>query len=325
MHAVAVNSATSGLLVSCMAARVGWGDEVVVSPYTMSATAAVPSFLGANVVFGDIDPQTFCLRPDPDLVSEYTKAIIVTNLFGHPGPLTKWRKILEGTGIVLIEDAAQSILATRNGKHLQGDIAVYSGNIHKAVQCGEGGMCVTQDDNLAERMRMARNHGELAGLSAGLNLRLTEVCAAIWYEQLKKADWIVSQRIEIANALSEAAKEVGWIPPYVEPGCVHSFYIWAMRHPNRDWIVDALQAEGFPCQAGYVMPLYKLPAFKQDISLPVTEQVESEIICYENCAWTPTVKQLKQIREAFKKVADAVCSRTEWGTLRQERTGAAVN
>lgn len=292
-HAVACNSATSGILIACMAAGIGRGTVVKTTPYTMSGTIAPADILGANIVFGDINQNTFCLDPadNPDFV-------ISVNIFGHPSP--------EYSGSFVIEDAAQSILATRNGKRISNaNITVFSGNVHKQIQCGEGGMCCTDSDALASWMRHARNHGELAGWHAGLNLRLTEVQAAIWYQQLMKAEQIIAGRREIAEALSEFARETGvGVPPYVEPGCEHSYYIWALICPDRDLVARVLVAEGFPVRAGYVKPLYKLPAFQQDIKRPIVEQMETSIVTYENCAYSPTSLQLKQIKEAFQKVAD---------------------
>lgn len=295
-HAVACNSATSGLLMACMASGgADWsGTEITTTPYTMSGTIAPATLLGADVFFGDIDEHMFYLKP------YYFKDrfIISVNLFGHPSP--------NYPGYFVIEDATQSIMATRNGKLISNaSITVFSGNIHKAVQCGEGGMCCTHSHALADWMRLARNHGELDGWQPGLNLRLTEVQAAIWYVQLQKAKNIIARRREIAETLSKATLDSGLgTPPYVEEECEHSYYIWALKCNNRDWVAKALNAEGFPVRAGYVKPLYRLPAFQQDIFMPCVERVEASLITYENCSFDPTDEQIKQMQEAIYKVAE---------------------
>ncbi len=295
-HAIACNSATSGILIACMAAEVE-GKTVRTTPYTMSGTIAPAKLLGANIIFGDIDPDSFCLKPAEEGQPKYIT--ITTNLFGHPSE--------QHMGRFVIEDAAQSILSTKRKKYVDyADITVFSGNVHKAVQCGEGGMCVTNNPELADKIRYARNHGELAGSPfPGLNLRLTEVQAAIWYVQLKKSKKIIEQRREIAAHLSEAAEktQIGDYPT-AKTSCVHSYYVWALKVSAQQWMGKALQAEGVPISIGYGKPLYKLPAFQQPIHRKVVESTEKKILIYENCSYTPTTEQLKQFKKAFQKVAD---------------------
>lgn len=304
-HAVSCNSATSGLLLAAMAGGVGPDSVVVTTPFTMSATAAVPAFLGAKVRFDDIEADTFSLW------SDYRGFVITTNLFGHPARQT--------LGSFVIEDNAHAIYAKDGERYAGtiGDIGVFSTNIHKIIQSGEGGICVTNDAELAVRMRLARNHSEMAGRGPGLNLRMTEVTAAILYQQLLKGPKIVAERIEIAEAMTEMVKDLpGLFPPAVREGCTHSYYIWALKCIwNRKKFVAAMRAEGVPLSEGYVQPLYHLPAFKTDpvhwgtVHCPIAETMHnSALVTYENCAVTPTAKQLKQFGEAFRKVNDHVHS-----------------
>ncbi len=296
-HAVSCNSATSGLLLSCLAAGVDGNSTVVTTPFTMSATAAAPAFLGAKVLFDDIEADTFSLW------SDYKGTVITTNLFGHPARQT--------LGSFVIEDNAHGIFAKDDGYYSGtiGNIGVFSGNIHKQIHCGEGGMCVTNDSALADRMRLFRNHSEMAGLPPGLNLRLTEVQAAIWYQQLLKGPKIVAERIEIADFLIDATKD--WpgmiVPPTIREGCTHSFYMVAWKVAlDRKNFVAAMRAEGVPLGCGYVQPLYHLPAFKkgaEPVNCPLAETMWSTmLVTYENCGFSPTKLQLKQFAEAFKKV-----------------------
>jgi len=128
--------------------------------------------------------------------------------------------------------------------------------------------------------------------------------------QLRKAKQIVAERVEIAEALTEQVKDIpGIIPPKVRPGCTHSYYIWAPKTTlNRARLVESLTAEGFPIRAGYVEPLYRLNAFKQfERPCPVAERMHDvELMTYENCGYTPTGAQIKQIGEAFCKVVEAI-------------------
>lgn len=299
-YAVACNSATSGLLLACRACGIGSNSDVLSSSYTMSATAAVPTFLGADAHFGDIDGSTYCLDPP----YPYKSDMIITNLFGHPARLHEARTALQEDGpFFLIEDNAQAIGAMENGRYTGtiGHIGVFSLNVHKHIQAGEGGICTTDDPVLAERMRKCRNHGELAGYPAGLNLRMTEVTAAIARVQLKKLDKILSERIEIAETLTDMVVGLpGICPPEVRKGCKHVYYIWAIR--CSDEILWELQVSGVPITRGYVKPLHTMGQRKH--RLPVTEEVESTIAIYENCAWTPSGKDLQKWREAFKRATD---------------------
>jgi perosamine synthetase len=296
-HAVACNSATSGLLMAYAACGVQMTKTVKAPAYTMSATVAAAEFIGGRVSFGDIEDETFGL-------ADYSHGgvIVSTNLFGHPAK-NEFRK---GPHSFHIEDSAQSIFAKHNGKYLTGDIAVFSFNVHKHIQAGEGGICITNDDDLASRMRSVRNHGELSGdRHPGLNLRMTEVTAAIALAQLRRRTEIMDGRIAFAEQLTEMVKMIPSVrPPVVREGCTHSYYIHASLSDDRDWIVQALNAEGVQMRAGYVTPLYKLPAFKGP-SLPVTESVESRIMTFEVCGYDPTPEQLKQMRTAFEKVGEA--------------------
>lgn len=303
-HAIACNSATSGLLLACMAARIGPNSKVMVSPYTMSATAAAPKFLGAKVEFGDIEPKTFSFSHWPYIPD----AAIITNLFGHPGYLQNGREVADQSNKILIEDNAQAPLAIENGVYAGtiGHIGVFSLNVHKHIQVGEGGVCVTNDDNFAYEMRAYRNHAEMANSRfVGLNLRMTELHAALATVQLARAEQIVSERIEIAKAIMDA---IGEIPNLVFPttrvGCRHVFYCIPWQATKlRDLVADRLEQEGVPVSKGYLTPLYRLPAFQESLPFaPVTEQVENQMLLYENCAYSPTTKQIKQIGQVFQKV-----------------------
>src|SRR3954470_23813830 len=196
-YAISVNSATSGLTAAMGAIGIGPGDEVIVPPYTMSATAIAPLAYGAIPVFADIEPDTFCLDVGAveRALSPRTRAILVVNLFGHPARLRELRALADSRGLFLVEDNAQGPLAMEDGRYAGtiGHLGVFSLNYHKHIHAGEGGMCVTNDARLAQRLRMIRNHGEnvveawgVDDISnmIGFNLRLTEMSAAVGRAQL---------------------------------------------------------------------------------------------------------------------------------------------
>ena len=343
-HAVSVNSATSGLIAAIGAIGLSPGDEVIVPPWTMSATVMAPLIYGGIPVFADIEDQTFCIDPDAvaAAVGPKTKAILAVNLFGHPAPLAKLRAIADDNGLSLIEDSAQAPLADEDGRlaGTVGDIGVYSLNFHKHIHAGEGGVCVTDDDGLAMRLRMIRNHGEnvtdeLAGGDivnmVGMNLRMTELSAAVGLAQLKDIERHVEARERLAQALSEGTKDLdGWTVPAVRNGCRHNYYVWMVRYDKEKTGIDrnlfskALAAEGFPHATGYVAPLYRLALFQQRKALgregfpftltdrtyegalcPITERLyEAEAVLFEPCAYAAGDEVSGKMIEAIRKVHD---------------------
>jgi len=205
-HALSMNSATSALYAATAAAGVGPGDEVIVSPYTMTASAVCALVHGAVPVFADIDPDTFCLDPESvrARITPRTKAIVAVDLFGLPADFDALMAIAREHGLVVIEDAAQAPGASRHGRPAGtlGHIGVFSLNYHKTIHCGEGGVAVTDDDRLAQRLALARNHGEAAvqGMGTGdydvlgYNYRMGEIEAAIALVQLGRLEALTAPR-----------------------------------------------------------------------------------------------------------------------------------
>ncbi len=341
-HAVSVNSATSGLSAALGAIGIGPGDEVIVPPLTMSATVVAPLIYGGIPVFADIEPETFCLDPAAvrRAVTPRTRAILAVNLFGHPARLAELRSLAEELGIALVEDNAQAPLAAEGARlsGTVGHIGVFSLNEHKHLHTGEGGMCVTADDDLAQRLRLIRNHGEnvveplaIEGIVnlVGFNFRMTELSAAIGLEQLRRIDAHVERREALGRRLTVGAEGmVGLTPPRVRPDCRHVYYLWALRFDEdamgirRERFSEALRAEGFPNFTGYVRPLYRLPVFQRRIAIggrgypfdlttvryekglcPVAERMyERELICFEPCRYEVGRPQTELLIEALHKV-----------------------
>ncbi|MFH0909115.1 MAG: DegT/DnrJ/EryC1/StrS family aminotransferase [bacterium] len=293
-HALAVNSATSGLYAAVGACGVGPGDEVIVSPYTMSASAIAAAAYGAVPVFADISPTTFCITPETirERLTPRTRAILVVHIFGHPADMNGIMALARQPGIKVIEDCAQAPGALYHGRPVGalGDVGIFSLNYHKHVHTGEGGMVTTNDDELARRVSVIRNHAEtivgdmgrpdLAGL-VGYNYRLTELQAAIGTEQLRKLPRLVDERlqnVEYLRARLAGIPGLDWAD--AEPGCRHVYYVWVAHFDasvwgvHRDLFVQAMEKE-LPTAhlretttligAGYVSPLYLLPIYQQRV------------------------------------------------------------
>lgn len=341
-HAVSVNSATSGLFAAVGAAGVGPGDEVIVPPYTMSATAMAPLVYGGIPVFADIEADTFCIDPDSvaQLLNDRTRAVIAVNLFGHPARLAELKAMTDKAGVVLIEDNAQAPLAAEQGQlaGTVGDIGVFSLNYHKHIHSGEGGVCVTRSDDLARRLRAIRNHGEnvvdemdLADITnmIGFNYRMTEMSAAVGIVQLEDVYDHVAKRQDLAEAFSrEIGALEGITVPSVRSECRHVYYVWAAKIDKRRLGVTrgafckALKAEGVPLSEGYVRPLYHLPVFQRRHALgrdgfpftltkrrydgelcPVVEKMHrEELFLIETCSYDYNDALVGEIIDAFRKV-----------------------
>lgn len=302
-HAIAVNSATSGLYCALAATGVDknngpYGDmpsEVIVTPYSMTCSASLPLLFGAKPVFADIEPDYFCLDPKSveKRITEDTKAILIVDLFGQPYNADAINAIAKKHGIMVIEDAAQAIGAKYKGKYAGtlGDIGVYSLNFHKHIQCGEGGIVVTDDDVLAEKVRLMRNHAESVINDAyikdgteefryncdwismvGMNLRMCELEAAIAREQLKKLPGIL-EKVR-GNFIARAVK--------IRPECQHAFYRYAWDSRYTSVEKELLDDEDCTSKQGYITPIYQMPLFRSlgydQRQCPVCEGVQKNIV-----------------------------------------------
>ncbi len=291
-YAVSMNSATSGLYAAIGALGIGYGDEVIVSPYTMTAAATCALVCGAIPIFADVQRDTGCL--DPVSIKAHltprTQAVVVVHQFGIPADMEPILALAREHKLRVVEDCAQAHGALYQGRPVGtlGDIGVFSLNVNKTIQTGEGGICVTNDEELRYRLALIRNHGEAVVGDAGyrnltnivgFNFRLTEIAAAMAIEQLKKLDRLNMVRLSYVHALSEALAPCDMlIPP---PRCSHAafgaegcgtcrstYYMFPVRYlPERMGLPRAefariLNAEGMRFAQGYVRPLYLAPLYQ---------------------------------------------------------------
>ena len=294
-HAVAVNSATSGLMAAVGAAGIGPGDEVITSPYTMSATPASILVYGGIPVFADIEEDYYCLdvKSVEKKITKRTKAIMVVDIFGQPYDADGIRALAKKHRLCVIEDCAQAPGALYKGKYAGtvSDMGVFSLNYHKHIHCGEGGIVVTDDDTLARRLQLIRNHAETVvedmGVKdlnnmLGFNYRMTELQAAVARCQLKKLKSLLTKRLKNVTYLEKKLKKIPAIGlPKIRKGCRHAFYVYPMTFDasvagvSRESFLKAVKAElpglelreneGGAIGIGYVRPLYMQPLYQKKI------------------------------------------------------------
>ena len=285
-HAISVNSWTSGLICAIGAVGIAPGDEIITTPWTMSATAMAILHWNAIPVFGDIDPVTFNIDPASveRCIGPKTKAIMAVDIFGQSADMVELRQIAERHNLALLSDTAQGPGA-KVGNRFAGtvaDIGGFSLNYHKHIHCGEGGVLVTDNDRLAERMQLLRNHAESVLKSddpaeyvnmIGYNFRMGEIEAAIAALQLDKLKARVESRQRAARQLDEGLAGLeGLTTPQTTDGATHVYYVYGMKLDTeklgvtREQVVAALQAEGVPgLFAGY-QNLHLLPIFQHRIA-----------------------------------------------------------
>lgn len=280
-HAISVNSATTALHTAVAACGIGPGDEVLVSPYTMVASASAILMNCAVPIFVDIDPETYTMNPEEieKWITPHTKAILTVNIFGLPGNLPRIMEIAKKHNLYVIEDNAQAPGATINGKEAgtMADIGVFSLNYHKVIHSGEGGILLSDNDDLARKCQLIRNHGEVAldeqddmdTIVLGSNIRMSELHAAIGIEQLKKLDKFLESRRLLADKISKNfEKREGFTPARVPEGYTHSYYVYPFKFNKKVWGISrekfakAMKAEGFPLGVGYVKPIYLMNIYK---------------------------------------------------------------
>lgn len=288
VHALGVGNGTDAIQIALMALGVKAGDEVVCPSFTFVATAEAAAVLGATPVFVDIDPGTFNL--DPDLLqaalTTRTKAVVPVHMFGQCVDMTAVRSICDPLGIPIVEDAAQAIGATWNGKPagVLGDLACLSFYPSKNLGAfGDGGAILTTDEELAARARQIANHGSAKKYhhtAVGVNSRLDALQASILSVHLRHLPtWIDARRTAAAAYDAHFADiEVVTRPRRVE-GARHVFHQYTIRVPSskRDGLREHLTTSGIPTMVYYPEPIHQMPPYLGP-TLPETERACLEVL-----------------------------------------------
>lgn len=275
-HGIAVANGTAALDVALKALKIKPGYEIITTPFTFISSATSILFQGARPVFADIDPKTYNLDPDEVLekITPKTRGILVVHLYGQPVDVKAFKEISEDHDLYLIEDCAQAHGAEFEGRKVGtfGDIAAFSFYPTKNMTTGEGGMVVTNNDELARRAKLIRSHGQAEKylhVELGYNLRTTNIAGAIGRIQLRKLDEWNRKRNTNAEKLSRGIEKIkGLTPPYVDPRVYHVFHQYVIRVEEefpleRDVLMSKLREMGIGTAVHYPMPLHWQPLFQK--------------------------------------------------------------
>ena len=289
-YAVGVSSGTDALLCSLMALGIGPGDEVITTPFTFFATAGSIVRTGATPVFADIDPRTYNINADliEPAVTNRTKAIMPVHLFGQMRDMNQIMDVANRHGLYAIEDAAQSITATYKGRKAGsiGTVGCFSFFPSKNLGCaGDGGMIVTNDTRLYERLSIMRTHGakpKYFHKYVGGNFRLDPLQAAVLLAKLPHLDdWSASRRRNASYYdRCFAGSPVGI--PYISPDCVTVYNQYVVRVPRRDDLIAVLKLHEIGSEVYYPLPLHLQECFGglhyHEGSLPESERAAREVL-----------------------------------------------
>ncbi len=289
-HAIALNSGTDALVLGLHALGIGAGDEVITTPFTFFATAEAVSHLRATPVFVDIDPLTYNLNVDQirARVSPQTKAILPVHLYGHAADMDPIMEIAKEYGLKVLEDVAQAFGGTYKGRKLGtiGDAAAISFFPSKNLGAfGDGGMLITNDDTVADTVRMLRVHGarkKYYNERVGVSSRLDEIQAAILRVKMRYLDEWNRKRREVAARYNELLSDLSGIKtPYEAPYAYHVYHQYTIRVQNdrRDWLQTQLKEVGIDTFVYYPVPLHLLPIYRaMGLTLPEAERASYEVL-----------------------------------------------
>lgn len=302
-HGVAANSGTSALDIAVASLGIKKG-KVITTPFTFVATANSILFNGLKPIFADIQRDTYNIDPKEikKKITEDTKAIIYVDFAGQPCDIREIKEIAEENDLYLIEDAAHALGAEYDGKKvgLFADITAFSFHPVKHITTGEGGMCVTNDEELANRMRILRNQGadigarERFGPGAswtydikllGRNYRMTDFQAALGLSQIRKLEKFIKKRQELATLYNEKLRDVPSINlPHVKPNVRHVWHLYTIlldKKINRDKFISTMRAKNVGVNVHYI-PIYRFSYYQENFyfspkDFPATEDISKRI------------------------------------------------
>ena len=317
LQCMAVNSATAGLHLALEAMGIGPGDEVITTTHTFTASAEVVRYLGAHPVLVDVDADTLCISVDAvrRAITPKTKAIIPVHFGGRAADMTGILQLAREHGLKVMEDAAHALPCTHAGQTigtLASDATVFSFYANKTMTTGEGGMVVTRDAALAQRVKTMRLHGidrdafarfntnvpawRYDVVAPGFKYNMTDVAAAIGLHQLKKAVGFAQRRAHIAQVYDEAFAELDLVlPPKPLAGDVHSWHLYVIELGEsvaigRDAFIERMFAQGIGMSVHYI-PLHQLSYWKSEYDLSAADFPASEA-AYLRCASLPIYSRM---------------------------------
>jgi dTDP-4-amino-4,6-dideoxygalactose transaminase len=289
-HAVGVGSGSDALLLVLAALGIGPGDEVITPAFSFVASATAVVQAGARAVFADVDPDTLTLAPDrvAPALTPRTRAIVAVHLYGAPAAMAPLAALAETHGLALVEDAAQAFGATVGGRAVGSLAAAAAFSFYPTKPLGaygDAGLITTEDDGLAARLRLGRNHGETQKYdhaAMGWNSRLDELQAAILRVKLRHAaDWTDARR-RVAARYNAGLAGCPLAVPVEPPGSRHVFHQYTIRTPRRDALAKHLGAAGIGTACHYPQPVPGQPVFRalgaDPAAYPVAWQASQEVL-----------------------------------------------
>ena len=285
-HAIATSSGTTALHLALLGHDIGPGDEVITVPFTFIASANSILYTGARPVFVDVDEHDFAMDVGKveAAITPRTKAIMPVSLYGQPADMPAITAIADRHGLAVVEDACQAhgagIEQRRSGTWGAGTFSFYP---TKNMTTGEGGMLTTDDAELAERVRLLREHGMKVRYHhdvVGYNFRMTDIAAAIGLAQLPKLDGYNDRRREIAARYDRELR--GVVTPTVRPGVTHVYHQYTIRVERRDEFAERLKERGVGSAIYYPIPVHRQKPFVAlgygDEAYPVTDRLTEEVL-----------------------------------------------
>jgi len=311
-YGVATSNGTVALHLALEALGIGSKDEVIVPTLTFVATANAVTYAGAKPIFVDSHSNYWCINPEKieEHITPKAKAIIPVHLYGHPSEMDKIMDIAMTHGLYVIEDAAEALGSKYKEKKAGslGDIACFSFFGNKLVTTGEGGICVTNDDKLAHKMRILRDHGEDPKKKywynvVGFNYRMTNLQAAIGVAQLEKLDGFIKTKRKIAESYDKLLDDVkGILLPPEEPWAKSVYWMYSILIEEdygltRDKLIKKYWEENVETRP-FFYPIHTMPPYKSEESHPVAEKLS------KNGINLPSFIELKE--EEIEKVAKII-------------------
>ena len=268
-HGIGVGSGTDALRLALAALGVGPGDEVITPAFSFVASASTIVMAGATPVFVDVDPATLALDPAglERALTPRTRAIVVVHLYGHPAPIDRVVALARARGVAVVEDAAQAIGATWDGRPVGGwgDVACLSFYPTKNLgACGDAGMLVTSRDDVAEHVRRLRHHGDSGRyhhVELGYCSRLDDMQAALLRVKLRHLDAWTEARRRLAARYRERLAGLPLTLPAEDRRARHIYHLFTVRHPQRDAFAKALADLGVGTAVHYPLPVPGQPLF----------------------------------------------------------------
>jgi len=293
-HALATSNGTTALHAACEALDLDHTDTVLTTPFSFIASANAAQLAGCNVVFGDIDPETYNLDPESarGIVRERAKnptmkdvsALIVVHLYGLPAEMKRFQELAVEFDLDIIEDAAQAHGSTYDGLQVGsiGDVGCFSFYPSKNMTTSEGGMITTDRESVATRARSFINHGrndEGVHERLGHNYRMTDLEAAIGGVQLSKLDDFISSRQANASALTSGLADLPPETPVEPVHREHVYHQYTIRVPDRADLKETLEREGIGYGVYYRTPIPETPAYREGTGTsPIASAASEEVL-----------------------------------------------